>query len=221
LDIKGETMRTLGTLLTLGIFAAAVGCGSSDSKKPDSGVSPGVDGAGIDAPATGGIDAPATGGIDAPVGGVDGPAGLIDSSGGGTTCNLPACAASLLTTCQPAGACVARSVDAGIGAPKASCFANGVKLVTATDLTTFSTTYTYKNGNATCYSVAVTLASPVSFTFKDATGVAIGSGSYDLTTGTVTFACTNSSPVVLNAACNVASLISVSAGSCTDGACDP
>jgi hypothetical protein len=242
-------MRALGSLLTLGIFALAAGCGSSSGGGGTGGSGQGgnigIDGGGgigggdidatgaggsidapatggdIDAPATGGIDGPATGGIDSPAtGGIDGEGILIDSSGGGPMpCNYPSCAAAVVANCQPEGTCVRQA--SGLGA--ATCFSNGVSVVSGIDTTTLETTMTYKSAGKTCYSIAIagmTTATPT-YTFKDGAGVVLGGGGVDMTTGTLTFACAGGTNVDLG--CSLATLIAASGAtaSCSTGVCTP
>jgi hypothetical protein len=237
-------MRTLGSLLTLSIFALAMSCGDSKGGggtggSGGQGGNIGIDGGGgsggaIDGPVTGGVDGPVTGEIDAPVtagidgpvtGGIDAPVtGGIDAApaeAGIEACNLPACVASVFTTCQPAGTCVKQQDLATLSS--ASCFSNGIKIVQGLDAVTRQSIVTYKNGAATCYSVVITLGSPISFAINDAAGVALGTGTVDVATNAMSFTCTNSAPVVLNSACNVATIVNASGASaaCTDGVCAP
>jgi len=64
----------------------------------------------------------------------------------------------------------------GVGHCTDACYANGVKMETLLDLTTFATTMTVKNGGSVCYSMVVTgiLAPPMTIVFKDGSGTTVG-----------------------------------------------
>jgi hypothetical protein len=228
-------MRTLGSLLTLGLFVLAVGCGSSSGGGGTGGSGGHGGNLGLDGGGTGGgIDSGTGGANDAPISvWLDGGTGGIDSMGGGAvdtasggeagpvTCNYPSCVSAVLASCQPVGACVRQASATGVGT--ATCFENGVAVVSGVDTATFETTMTYKSAGKTCYSIAIAGISSgaPTYTFKDAAGVVLGGGGVNMTTGSLTFACAGGSNV--DVGCGLTSLMALSGASatCATGVCAP
>lgn len=226
-------MRTLGSLLTLGLLALAVGCGSSSggggtggsggqggTLGPDGG---GGTGGSVDSGSTN--DVPISGGLDGGATGLDSAGVALDASGGGeagtVTCNYPSCVSTLLASCQPAGTCVRQTNTTSVGT--STCFENGVSVVSATDTATFEMTMTYKSAGKTCYSIVIagTASGAPTYTFKDAAGVVLGGGGVNLASGSLTFACAGGGNV--DVGCGLTSLIALSGTSatCAAGACAP
>lgn len=197
---KGETMRTSATLVTLGIFALAVGCGGSSSN--------GDGGSGGIISGNGGM----LGG-----GGISGSGGAAGGASG--TCNYPTCLASLATTCAPSGTCT-QQTDPTTYATN-TCYSNGVKTISSVNLTTLAVTLTYKKGGSTCYSVDVAGISTgsLTMTFKNASGGTLGTGTMDAATNALTITCAGAQPVTLDAACDTSSF--AGASNCTTGTCTP
>ena len=190
-------MRTFGSFLAVGILALAAGCGGSSSTTVDGG---------------GG----AAGGGGGAAGGGGGAAG-----GASGTCNYPSCLASLATSCQPSGTCF-EQVDTTTFATN-TCYSNGVKIITALDLTSGSATVTFKNGSTTCYTfvAAASATGAETLTVKNAAGATIATGTSDTTGTATTITCTGGSPVTLNAACQGAMGGTSSSSTCTTGTCTP
>ncbi len=202
-------MRTFGTFLGVGILAMTVGCGGSSSSS--------LDGGG----ATQGPSGDAGGALGG-TGGVMGGNGGAGGGGGGSagSCNYPSCLASLATSCQPSGTCVEQTDTTTFAIN--TCYSNGVKVITAVDLTSGSGTVTFKNGSTVCYTFAAgaSATGAETLTIKNAAGTTIATGTTD-TAGNTTITCTGGSPVTLNSSCQDATGTASSTASCTTGTCTP
>ena len=191
-------MRTFGSYLAVGILVLAAGCGGSSSSNPDGG-----------------------GGA---VGGAAGGGGGVGGTGGGGasgSCNYPSCLANLATSCQPSGTCVEQT-DTTTFASNV-CYSNGVKVITALNLTSGSATITFKKGSTTCYTfeAGVSATGTEALTIKNASGAVIATGTSDTTGSATTITCTGGAPVTLNASCQDATGTGSSTSSCTTGICTP
>jgi hypothetical protein len=171
----------------------------------------GVDGAtAIDAPAT--TDAPAT---------------SVDGSSSTGTCGYPQCYIDLVKNCVPSGACQQQSSGSGLTTSVNACYANGVKVITATEvsitLSSVTTTITTKNAQGVCYSLEAPYAvgsGNVTYTMKNAAGTTVATVATNTNAKTTTITCTGGSPVVVPTNCNDG----VDAGNsspCTTGTCAP
>lgn len=199
-------MRTLGTLVVLGLLAIGIGCGDSSSNG-DSGAPLGGSGGGF--------------------GGVGGFGG--GGAGGGGTCNFPSCFAPIATDCIPSGTCV-KQTNAAAGSSNI-CYSNGVKALSALSISGSAISYvvTFKNASKTCYSMtidpsAVLSGGAVAMTIKDPSGTTVGTMSLDTATGQGSVTCTNQAPVPLGSECTAGmDPTGTTAGStaCTEGACAP
>ena len=201
-------MRTIGTLLAVGILALAADCGGSSST--------GVDGGGGAAGGGGGVAG--GGGAAGGAGGLSGNGGAVGGGGSTGACNLPSCL-NAMQTCIPSGTCVEQA-NATTGATN-DCYSNGVKVISAIDAS-LNITSTVKNGATTCFSMSGSFSALLTgggLTLKNGSGATIGILSSDATTGATTITCTGASaPVILNDACNLGSSAS---SSCTTGTCTP
>ncbi len=128
--------------------------------------------------------------------------------------------AGLTTSCQPSGTCTEQASATGTDA----CYANGVKMETVMDLTTFATTMTVKNGGSVCYSMVVTgiLAPPMTIVFKDGSGTTVGTMAVDPTTNAMSVTCPGGTATVIDQSCGTgpSSLASSSQAAMT-AQCDP
>jgi hypothetical protein len=196
-------MRTLSTLVALGLLAIGIGCGGS-SDSSDSGALAGNGGGGLGGGGAGG------------------------GGGGAGTCNFPSCFAAIATDCIPSGTCVKSTGTAG---SSNICYSNGVKEISALSIsgTTISYVVTFKNASKTCYSMiidpsAALSGGPVTMSINDPAGTTVGTMSVDTATGQGTVTCTNQAPVTLESACTAGlDPTGTTAGStpCTEGACTP
>jgi hypothetical protein len=201
-----------------------------------------IDGSAIDAPK--GVDGPAlidTGkaidstvnpGIDAGKGidagtvnpGIDAGKGIDTGAAG--TCNMPTCMAALAQDCAPSGACVTQTdtVTATMTSTSSDCYANGVKTVRQTDLTSGTSTVTLKNSAGVCYSMLIDVAAVTAggaIAVKNAAGATIATLTYDLATQQTTVTCPGGQPVLLNSACTGLMSTIGSSSNCTAGTCAP
>jgi hypothetical protein len=128
--------------------------------------------------------------------------------------------AGLTTSCQPSGTCTEQASATGTDA----CYANGVKMETLLDLTTFATTMTVKNGGSVCYSMVVTgiLAPPMTIVFKDGSGTTVGTMAVDPTTNAMSVTCPGGTATVIDQSCGTGpSNLASSAQAAMTAKCDP
>jgi len=189
-------MRELGMIVVLGVAGLAVACGGSSSSGSDSGA--------------GGAAGGAAGGL-----------GTGGTSGGGASgsCNMPTCLSTALTGCEPSGTCATQSgttiFDTNI------CYSNGVKVITAVDLSTYAVSVTFKSATKTCLTMSGTgAATSTTLTMKNGSGTTIGTMTEDTSASAsvTTVTCTGGQPVTLDSSCDFGAS---SGASCTDGACAP
>src|SRR5450631_1002155 len=196
-------MRKLGMIVVLGVAGLAVACGGSSSSGSDSGAgTQGIDSNGGAAGAAGGL---ATGG----------------TSGGGASgsCTMPTCLSTALTGCEPSGTCVQQSSTTSFNTN--TCYSNGVKVITAVDLSTYAVTVTFKNATKTCLTMSGTgAATSTTLTMKNGSGTTIGTMTEDTSASAsvTTVTCTGGQPVTLDSSCDFGTSSGASS-SCTDGAC--
>jgi hypothetical protein len=138
----------------------------------------------------------ATGGT----GGTTATGGMGGSATGGTggasaNCEIP-CLTSLVANCAPAGTCMSQTT---LLPPSVNqCYANGVKVSTAIALGaggSGSAVVTYSKGGQACYSVEAPVtagAMTFMFTYKNAAGTVVATGTFDSATSKATVTCTGS-----------------------------
>ena len=209
-------MRVFTLCLAIGIMLTAA-CSSSSN-------------GGAGGAAGGALAGQAAGGVTSLAGttGAGGVAVLGGNTGSSTLPLQGACAnltclstlAGLTTSCQPSGACTEQASATGTDA----CYANGVKMETLLDLTTFATTMTVKNGGSVCYSMVVTgiLAPPMTIVFKDGSGTTVGTMAVDPTTNAMSVTCPGGTATVIDQSCGTGpSSLASSAKAAMTAQCDP
>ena len=203
-------MRKLGILVTVCLFAVAMGCGSSNSNG-GAGGSGGKTGTTAAGGSTGGTSTTAAGG----------------SAGGGTgtsSCSLPNCLKNLGAGCVESGSCATQmNLESGSWN---TCYDNGVKEIVVNDAITDDKTLTVKNGSSTCFSTAFNgndvYTCMGAVTVKDASGAAVASVTLDCSGAFYLATCTGSSEVALDPSCGTVWPVSALLGShCDEGGCTP
>ena len=215
-------MRVFTLCLAIGIMLTAA-CSSSSN-----GGAGGAAGGALAGQAAGGVTS--LGGVTNLAGttGAGGVAVLGGNTGSSTLPLQGACAnltclstlAGLTTSCQPSGTCTEQASATGTDA----CYANGVKMETVMDLTTFATTMTVKNGGSVCYSMVVTgiLAPPMTIVFKDGSGTTVGTMAVDPTTNAMSVTCPGGTATVIDQSCGTGpSNLASSAQAAMTAKCDP
>ena len=215
-------MRVFTLCLAIGIMLTAA-CSSSSN-----GGAGGAAGGALAGQAAGGVTS--LGGVTNLAGttGAGGVAVLGGNTGSSTLPLQGACAnltclstlAGLTTSCQPSGTCTEQASATGTDA----CYANGVKMETLLDLTTFATTMTVKNGGSVCYSMVVTgiLAPPMTIVFKDGSGTTVGTKAVDPTTNAMSVTCPGGTATVIDQSCGTGpSNLASSAQAAMTAKCDP
>jgi|GEM_PF-5737727 hypothetical protein len=215
-------MRVFTLCLAIGIMLTAA-CSSSSN-----GGAGGAAGGALAGQAAGGVTS--LGGVTNLAGttGAGGVAVLGGNTGSSTLPLQGACAnltclstlAGLTTSCQPSGTCTEQASATGTDA----CYANGVKMETLLDLTTFATTMTVKNGGSVCYSMVVTgiLAPPMTIVFKDGSGTTVGTMAVDPTTNAMSVTCPGGTATVIDQSCGTGpSNLASSAQAAMTAKCDP
>ena len=191
-------MRKLGISIVVCLFAAAMGCGSSNSQG-------GTGGSG------GGAGATATGG----------------STGGGTgtsSCSLPSCLKILGTSCVESGSCTTQTnLETGSWN---TCYDNGIKEIVVHDTQTDNKTLTVKNGSSTCFSTAFNgndvYTCMGAITVNGASGAAVASVTLDCSGTFYKVTCTGGQEVSLDPSCSKVWPMSALMGSgCEEGGCTP
>jgi hypothetical protein len=204
-------MKILVSILALTLVGAA-GCGSNSSTSGTGGAGGGV------STGNGGVSG-ANGGTTG--GGVGGASGAGGTTGGGVPsgCNAPSCIADLLNSCAPSGACVEQTSASGMGSNV--CYANGVKMLTSFDMTTFAFSVTAKKGTTTCWSMAAS-ATSTGMPIKNGSGATVATLTEDAA-GNSVVTCAGGAAVTLNADCDATGLSAngASTDTCTTGTCDP
>jgi hypothetical protein len=151
---------------------------------------------------TGGTATGGTGGTTATggTGGTTATGGMGGAATGGTggasaNCDIP-CLTSLVSNCAPAGACMSQTT---LLPPSVNqCYANGVKVTTAIALGaggSGSAVITYSKAGQTCYSVEAPVtagAMTFMFTYKNAAGTVVATGTFDSATSKTTVTCAGS-----------------------------
>jgi hypothetical protein len=207
-------MKIASTLIIAGVCLFTVSCGSSDNNSNNNGGNVGGHAAVGGSASVGGH---ASAGGSAHVGGNASTGGNAGTSTG--TCDIPACLKTFGSTCVPSGTCVSQ-VDMQTYTSN-TCYSNGVKFITAVDLTNGAFTLTVKNGSSVCYSMSVTDANTGAMTLKDASGTAVATISSD-TAGNEVVTCTGQQPVVLDSSCSNESPVgTTNTTECTQGTCVP
>jgi hypothetical protein len=215
-------MRVFTLCLAIGIMLTAA-CSSSSN-----GGAGGAAGGALAGQAAGGVTS--LGGVTNLAGttGAGGVAVLGGNTGSSTLPLQGACAnltclstlAGLTTSCQPSGTCTEQASATGTDA----CYANGVKMETLLDLTTFATTMTVKNGGSVCYSMVVTgiLAPPMTIVFKDGSGTTVGTMAVDPTTNAMSVTCPGGTATVIDQSCGTGpSSLASSSQAAMAAQCDP
>ena len=215
-------MRVFTLCLAIGIMLTAA-CSSSSN-----GGAGGAAGGALAGQAAGGVTS--LGGVTNLAGttGAGGVAVLGGNTGSSTLPLQGACAnltclstlAGLTTSCQPSGTCTEQASATGTDA----CYANGVKMETLLDLTTFATTMTVKNGGSVCYSMVVTgiLAPPMTIVFKDGSGTTVVTMAVDPTTNAMSVTCPGGTATVIDQSCGTGpSNLASSAQAAMTAKCDP
>lgn len=239
-------MRVFLSILAL-TLVGATGCGSNDSttktgtggsvsgghggvSSGNGGVSSGNGGvsggnggvSGGDGGVSGG-DGGVSGGNGGLSGAVGGASGAGGTTGGGVPagCNAPPCLADLMNSCVPSGACVEQTSASGMGSN--ICYANGVKMLTSFDLSTFAISVTAKKGSTTCWSMAAN-ATSTAMPVKNGSGATVATLTTD-DAGNSVVTCTGGTAVTLNADCDGTGLSANgdtgSGDNCTTGTCNP
>jgi hypothetical protein len=148
------------------------------------------------------------------------PAGALRTAdaAGVADCIVPSCLARLNALCEPAGACVQKATQSGSHV----CYDNGVKLLFSLSAAGVSSTRVTKPDGSTCYELEAQAAGtgrPLSFTYKDASGALIATGTYDNAMTKATVTCPGEAPAEVSLRCR-ATTAPLSAALCTSGTCD-
>jgi hypothetical protein len=110
-----------------------------------------------------------------------------------------------------------------LGAPLGHvCYDNGVKLLFSLSAAGVSNTRVTKPDGSICYELEAQAAGtgrPLSFTYKDASGALIATGTYDNAMTKATVTCPGEAPAEVSLRCR-ATTAPLSAAMCTSGTCD-
>jgi hypothetical protein len=144
------------------------------------------------------------------------------------TCDYPQCYIDLVKPCAPEGACIQQTSISTSGVSSNLCYANGVKVLTTTDLsiiTAPTTVVTVKNAGGLCYTMEAPYSltsTTVTYTMKNAAGVTVATLAADPLTNTTTITCVGGTPVVVSSDCDEPGADAGSGGAtCTEGTCVP
>ena len=192
----GGTGGTAGTTAAGGTAgtSAAGGTAGTSAAGGTAGTTAAGGTAGTAAGGTAGTTAAGGAGGTTATGGMGGTSATGGTGGASAMCEVP-CLTNLFSNCTPMGTCMSQFSLMPIGSNQ--CYSNGVKVSSVLNASAGGAgtyTITYSKMGQTCYSIEVPVSGAnqqtFTFTYKNAAGTAVATGTYEMAMNKFTVMCT-------------------------------